>query len=76
MNDILEKLDEVWGAIRKEAEAVAEKEPALASLFEDVILSRANLLEAIGCRIARKFAAKAMPESLVREIFVYVCSCI
>lgn len=74
MNDILEKLDEVWGEIRKEAESVAEKEPALTSLFEDVILSRATLFEAIGCRIARKFAAKAMPESLVREIFVYVCS--
>ena len=69
-----ENLQEVWREIRNEAERVAETEPALAPLFEEVILSRATLFEAIACRIARKFAAKAMPEELVREIFVYVCS--
>lgn len=68
--------DEVslWNQIRKEAQEVAASEPALSALYEDVILSRPNLVEAVAERLARKLGTHAVSADLLREIIIYTLS--
>lgn len=66
--------EQVWADIRKHAEEVAESEPQLRALLEDVILKRDCLGEALAARLARKLSREDMSCSelmpLLRDVFV------
>ncbi|MBO6102347.1 MAG: hypothetical protein J6P03_03730, partial [Opitutales bacterium] len=64
----------LWEKIRSEAEQVSQREPALAALYEDVVLSRKNLVEAVAARLSRKLGSHAVPAELIREIINYTLS--
>jgi serine O-acetyltransferase len=53
----------VWETLRGEAERVAEEEPTLHHLVNDVILSRETLAGALGARLARRLAREDMPRA-------------
>lgn len=53
-------VEEVWAAVKQEAERVSEREPQLKKLLGDVVLQRANLGEALAARLARKLAREDM----------------
>lgn len=50
----------IWEEIREKAAQVAEEEPGLRSLLDDVILGRESLGEAMAVRLARKLAREDM----------------
>ena len=50
----LDKLDPVWTRIRREAEEIVRKEPALATFIYSTILHRDALEEAIVYRLAER----------------------
>lgn len=64
------KSDPVWERLQEEAVVTAREEPALASLLEDVILSRDCLEEALASRLSRKLAYHATPEGYLRDVFL------
>ena len=74
MEKIVPSEEFVWNNIIEEAKLVSEKEPALAELFDDVILSSKNLFEALAARIARKLGSHAVNPDLLKEIIVYTLS--
>ncbi len=64
--------DQVWELLRKQAEEAASKERALASLFDEVVLSQDSLESALAVRLSRKLAYHATPEGYLKEVF---CEC-
>ncbi len=58
----------VWAALRNEASAACQSEPALASLLDAVILSHDNLGEALSFQLARKLGDAVLPPISLREI--------
>lgn len=66
-------LEELWGAIRKEAERIQQEEPRLRPLVTSVILESECLGQALSARLSRKLAREDMGrdevESLLREVF-------
>lgn len=50
----------LWQKIRDEAQAIASREPQMASLLRDVVLDQPCLGAALGCRLARKLAREDM----------------
>lgn len=66
-------IDEVWSALREQAQKVAESEPQLTSLIYDTVLNRTNLGDALAARLARKLAREDMSrdelEPLLQEVF-------
>lgn len=65
MND-----DPLWQNLRREAEKAARREPALAGLMNEVVLSRHSLDEALSVRLSRKLAYHATPEGYLKEVFL------
>ncbi len=67
-------VNDLWATLRIEALGVANGEPQLAHLVDDVILSRGNLAEALGVRLSRRLAREDMPrhamEPMLTEIFL------
>ncbi|WOO41957.1 serine O-acetyltransferase [Rubellicoccus peritrichatus] len=61
--------DPVWEQLYREADEVAMKEPALASLLKQVILSRESLEDALSVRLSRKLAYHATPEGYLKDVF-------
>lgn len=61
--------DAVWVQLRQQAEEAARQEPALATLFNEVILSQNSLEEALAVRLSRKLAYHATPEGYLKEVF-------
>jgi serine O-acetyltransferase len=59
-----------WERIRSEAETLAQREPALAPLLQDVFQNRHSLEEALSVRLTRKLAYHATPESQLQAVFV------
>jgi len=59
----------LWQELRREAERVARREPALAGLMHEVILERHSLEEALSVRLSRKLAYHATPEGYLKEVF-------
>ena len=51
---------ELWQKIRADAQRIAEREPQMARLLNDVILDRSCLGSALGTRLARKLAREDM----------------
>ncbi len=66
--------DMVWKSVCDTAVATVEAEPEISELFDDVILSRDNLFEAIMARLARKLGRFAMPEEKIFKIFMHACT--
>jgi serine O-acetyltransferase len=64
----LASVDPVWTTIRREAEAMAEAEPLMASLVHAGILHHSSLERALSYRIAQKLASPEMSELILREI--------
>ncbi len=62
----------VWEDLRREAEAAAGKEPKMAGILEDVVLSRSSLCAAVAVRLARKLSRRDMGrdelEPLIRGV--------
>jgi serine O-acetyltransferase len=63
------KIDPVWGAIRKEAEAVVDKEPMMSSFIYNTILNQASLEDAVIFRIAERLHNRDFSADLVRQSF-------
>lgn len=59
----------VWNNLKFEAQSVAEREPALGSLLEDVVLSRESLGEALAYRLTRKLDYNHNPKRFLLDLF-------
>jgi serine O-acetyltransferase len=60
--------DPLWAAIRQEADAQAQEEPALASFFHATILNHASLDSALSFHLAQKLSCSAVSSLQLREI--------
>jgi serine O-acetyltransferase len=65
----LDKLDPVWARIRREAEEIVRKEPALATFIYSTILHRDALEEAIVYRLAERLDHAALSGELIRQAY-------
>lgn len=65
--------EELWAAVRMEAERVVEQEPRLRPLLEEVVLKSECLGQALSVRLSRKLAREDMKreelEPLLKEVF-------
>ncbi|MFT3991464.1 MAG: serine O-acetyltransferase [Luteolibacter sp.] len=61
--------ESVWAFFQSEAARIAQEEPTLQHLMEDVILSRNNLAEALGARLSRRLAREDMPRAALEPLF-------
>jgi len=62
----------LWASLREEAERLVAEEPPLSQMINDVILSRANLAEALGARLARRLSREDMPRSSMEPLLTDV----
>lgn len=62
-------VDPIWSALRKQAEELAGREPALASFVHATILNHARLEDAISYHLAKKIGGDDVSPMLAREIF-------
>jgi serine O-acetyltransferase len=62
-------VDPIWSALRKQAEELAGREPALASFIHATILNHARLEDAISYHLAKKIGGDDVSPMLAREIF-------
>ena len=64
--------DSAWLELTRDAEQMVEREPKLAGMLDDVVLSRSNLCNAISVRLARKLSRRDMGrddlEPLIRSL--------
>ena len=63
-------IDAVWTAVREEAAEIAAREPLLARLIDEVILSRRDLFESLSVRLSRKLGRNAIGEGDLYTIFM------
>jgi len=61
--------DPIWSELRRQAAALAESEPALASFAHATILKHQRLEEALSYHLAKKLGNEDLGPMLVREIF-------
>lgn len=61
--------DPIWSALHKEAEALAEREPALASFVHAAILNHDRLENALSYHLAKKIGGDDVGPMMAREIF-------
>ena len=59
----------VWPALLKEAEKLAQQDPALAPLIQSVLLPAKTLPEALSRLLSEKLATRHLPEGLLLQIF-------
>jgi serine O-acetyltransferase len=62
--------DALWQILRREAQAVADREPVLASYIHSAILHHHNLVEAISFHLANLLDSSTAPALLLREVFL------
>jgi len=62
----------VWETLRQEAAKVADDEPTLFHLVDDVILSRETPSAALGARLARRLAREDMPRETMEPLLTSV----
>ena len=65
----LASCDPVWASLRTEAEAMAEREPALAGFIHDSVLNHDTLEHALSYHMARKLGGEDLSPLVVRETF-------
>ncbi|HWC62935.1 MAG TPA: serine O-acetyltransferase [Rhizomicrobium sp.] len=65
----LASCDPIWARLKAEAEAMAEREPALAGFIQATVLSHDRLEHALTYHMARKLGGEDLSPLLVRETF-------
>jgi serine O-acetyltransferase len=65
----LERLDPVWGRIRREAEALVRAEPTLASFVLGSVLNQPGLEQSVSHRVAARLGHTVMPADLIEQSF-------
>ena len=63
-------VEKLWEAIRVEARAMAENEPVLRHLAEDVVLSRSGLAASLAARLARRLAREDMTRDRLEPLLL------
>ena len=66
--------DPLWSTLRDEAEAMAEREPALASFVHATILKHDRLEDAFAYHLAKKVGNEDLSPMMTREIFAEALS--
>lgn len=61
--------DPIWSSLREQAEALAQREPALASFVHASILKHQRFEDALSYHLARKIGCDEVSPMLIREIF-------
>lgn len=61
--------DELWRAIREEAQAASLEEPALASFYHATILNHTSFARAMSFQLANQLNSQAVPAMMIREVF-------
>jgi serine O-acetyltransferase len=61
--------DRIWEHLRKEAQAIADREPILGPLVEDRILSRKGFPDALAAVLAQRLAEEGTPVATLLELF-------
>jgi len=67
-------LDPVWEGIRRDAQAMQQAEPLMASLVHEHILARKSFEAALAARLAAKLAVSEIREATLRETFMEIMS--
>src|SRR3569832_2780795 len=62
--------DPIWSAMREQARALSQSEPALASFVHATILNHDRLEDALTYHLAKKVGGDDVRPMLAREIFV------
>lgn len=65
----LELVDPLWARVRTEAEAAAEREPALATFLFGSVTSLHSLEEAVAARVAARLDHPDMPMAIIRQAY-------
>ncbi len=65
----LARHDPIWAALRTQAAAMAESEPALASFVHAAVLKHERLEDALSYHLAKKVGGEDLSLMMVREIF-------
>jgi serine O-acetyltransferase len=65
----LDKVDPVWGQIRREAEEVARREPELATFIYSTILHHDTLEAAVVHRVAERLHSPEVSADLIRQAY-------
>ena len=65
----LSTVDPIWAALRQQAEAMAEREPALAGFVHATILQHDRLEQALSYHLARKLGGEDLGPLAIRELF-------
>ncbi len=60
----------VWHTLRKEASAVALREPILAKVLNEYVFERNSLEDALSSRLSSRLAIGNVPENDLRELFL------
>lgn len=63
------QVDPIWSALRQQAEEIAAREPALASLTHATILQHHKLEDALAYLLAGKLGGESVTPMLAREVF-------
>jgi len=66
----LDKVDPVWGRVRREAEDVVRREPELASFIYSTILHHDTLEAAVVYRLAERLDHPALSGGLIRQAYM------
>ena len=61
--------DPIWSALREQAEAMAQREPALASFVHATVLKHERLENALSYHLAKKIGGEDLSPMMMREIF-------
>jgi serine O-acetyltransferase len=61
--------DPIWSSLRADADAMAEREPALASFVHATILNHDRLEQALSYHLAKKLGNEDLEPMMAREIF-------
>lgn len=65
-------LDQIWEGMKAAAAEVIKTEPQLNHLLTDVIISRANMAEALAARLARKLAREDMQRDELEPLLLEI----
>lgn len=63
------ELDPIWSAVREEARAIVDADPALATFVHSTVLYKKRLEDAVIARIADRLHSRELPDVVVRQMF-------